>query len=337
MIALHRLSLTLLLLAAALPAAASELQFAELGECPLQGGAVIRDCRLGYREVKSAAGVQAPVIVFLTWFGGTSEQMIQYNNVGPGGLADSNRYRVILIDAFANGVSSSPSNSPQQGGGSFPQLTIADMVVAQHRLLTGVLGIKRVHAVMGVSMGGMQAFEWWARYPEFASRYLSIEGTPWMSSYDAVLWQTWVQAIDAYDGSPGSLAFTSELLAKLQLLTLWTPDYVVRTVSVEGLPAFLQNFTPPWQEGDLYNHRSQAQAMLAQDIRRTGLPASPPRLLAVVSNSDHVVIPGPSQELAAQVGSQAVVLDSDCGHLAMTGECAAQPLNVAVQAFLAAP
>ena len=68
-------------------------------------------------------------------------------------MGDTDRFTVIAVDALGNGVSSSPSNSD----GDFPDISVGDMVVSQHRLLTEVLGIERVDTVLGVSMGGMQA------------------------------------------------------------------------------------------------------------------------------------------------------------------------------------
>jgi homoserine O-acetyltransferase len=69
---------------------------------------------------------------------------------------------VILVDALGNGLSSSPSNTS-----NFPDITIHDMVVAEHELLTRKLKISHLYAVMGISMGGMQTFEWLASYPDF--------------------------------------------------------------------------------------------------------------------------------------------------------------------------
>ena len=49
----------------------------------------------------------------------------------------------------------------------FPQFTIADMVDGGIPAVTEVLHLKHLHAVMGISMGGMQTFEWMVRYPAF--------------------------------------------------------------------------------------------------------------------------------------------------------------------------
>ena len=60
-------------------------------------------------------------------------------DVGPQGIVDDADYFVILLDAFANGVSS-PSNSAKQPHMKFPKITVRDMVNSQHEVLTKVLG-----------------------------------------------------------------------------------------------------------------------------------------------------------------------------------------------------
>ena len=72
---------------------------------------------------------------------------------------------MIVADPIGNGLSTSPSNSAAQPGMRFPRFALRDMVEAQHRLLTEHLGIDRLHAVVGASMGGMQALQWAVSHP----------------------------------------------------------------------------------------------------------------------------------------------------------------------------
>ena len=58
------------------------------------------------------------------------------------------------------------------------------MVEAQHRLLVEHLNLARLHAVIGISMGGTQAFEWAVRYPTFVEVVISIMGSPQLASFD---------------------------------------------------------------------------------------------------------------------------------------------------------
>ena len=90
--------------------------------------------------------------------------------VGPGKPVDTDRYFVICANVIGSCLGSSgPATfnpaTDKPWGMDFPVLTIADMVRAQAMLLDH-LGIQRLHAVIGGSMGGMQAVSWAALYPE---------------------------------------------------------------------------------------------------------------------------------------------------------------------------
>src|SRR5205814_3810637 len=101
---------------------AQEQKFADLGEFRLVSGEVIHDCRIGYRTFGKLNADKSNVVVFPTWAGGTTEEL--RGDVGPKGLVDDADYFVILLDAFANGVSSSPSNSAKQPHMKFPKITV---------------------------------------------------------------------------------------------------------------------------------------------------------------------------------------------------------------------
>ena len=90
--------------------------------------------------------------------------------VGPGKGIDTDRYFVICSNILGSCMGSTGPGSinPASGkphGLDFPVVTIGDMVAAQKRLIDH-LGLERLHAVVGGSIGGMQALEWCVRYPE---------------------------------------------------------------------------------------------------------------------------------------------------------------------------
>lgn len=76
------------------------------------------------------------------------------------------KYFIIVPALFGNGQSTSPSNSPQLRA-AFPAVTFADNVRAQYLLVTQKLGLTKVKAVVGFSMGGAQAYQWAVQYPDF--------------------------------------------------------------------------------------------------------------------------------------------------------------------------
>ena len=90
--------------------------------------------------------------------------------VGPGLPLDTDRYFVIATNVLSgcSGTTGPASIDPATGepyGLTFPVITVADMVRAQ-KLLLDALGIEQLFAVVGGSMGGMQALQWAADYPE---------------------------------------------------------------------------------------------------------------------------------------------------------------------------
>ena len=91
--------------------------------------------------------------------------------IGPGKAYDTDKYFVITVDAIGGGNSSQPKDGL---GPKFPKYTIRDMVRAQHDLLTKGLGLARVIAVGGPSMGAQQGLEWGIHYPDFMDGLLLI-------------------------------------------------------------------------------------------------------------------------------------------------------------------
>src|SRR6185295_10266380 len=204
---------------------AQEQQFAQLGDFKLESGDVIRDCRIGYRTFGQLNSDKSNAIVFPTWAGGTTEQA--KGNFAPGKLVDTDKYYVIAVDALSNGVSSSPSNSKLQPRMKFPKFNFRDLVRTQHQLLTEVLHVNHLKAVMGVSMGGMQTFQWIVSYPDFMDKAIPIVGSPQLAPYDLVLWQAQIDAIMNDAGwNGGNYTVNPARAAEFEFgaLVLTTPD-----------------------------------------------------------------------------------------------------------------
>jgi len=103
------------------------------------------------------------------------------NMVGPGKAFDTRRYFVISSNVLGGcgGTTGPHSTDPSTGspyGSRFPQVSIADMVRLQ-KLLTDSLGIERLLCVSGGSMGGMQALQWAASYPDSVASVIPIATT----------------------------------------------------------------------------------------------------------------------------------------------------------------
>ncbi|HYK20667.1 MAG TPA: alpha/beta fold hydrolase [Pyrinomonadaceae bacterium] len=334
-----RLCLLLQLLACA--GAAQQQQFANIGDLKLQNGGVIRDCHVGYRTFGKLAADKSNVVVFPTWAGGTTEQL--QSNIGPGRLVDSTSYFVVAIDALANGVSSSPSNSRLQPRMRFPEFTLRDTVESQHELLTKVLKIDHVKAIVGISMGGMQVFQWMVSYPEFMDQAVPIVGSPRLAPYDLLLWQAQIEALMRdRDWNGGNYAVNPSRAVDFAFgeLLLTTPSDYNRRETREQVMADLAKARTDTKRFDANDKIRQSQAMMQLDVSREfseslerAARAVKAKVFVVVSKFDHVVTPGPATEFASLLGAKLLELESDCGHLATA--CEAKRLNDAVTEFLA--
>src|SRR3984893_11252296 len=217
-------------------------QFAELGDLKLQSGSVIQDFRLGYRTLGKLNAEKSNAILWPSWLGGKSEDLLQF--LGPGKVVDTTSYFVVLVDAIGDGVSSSPSNSSKKPFMKFPVFTIRDMVDAEHRLLTDVLHISHLHAVMGISMGGMQTFEWAVAYPDFMDLAIPMVGSPQSTSFDKLLWAAEIDAIELdpawNNGNPTvPLARGFAVSEEIDQMTLTSPAYRVARTTPKNFDAFL--------------------------------------------------------------------------------------------------
>lgn len=104
------------------------------------------------------------------------------NMIGPGKPVDTNRFFVIGINNLGScfGSTGPMHKHPESGriyGADFPVVTVEDWVNAQARLLDR-LGIDRLAAVMGGSLGGMQALSWTLQYPQRVQHAVVIASAP---------------------------------------------------------------------------------------------------------------------------------------------------------------
>jgi len=114
--------------------------------------------------------------------------------IGPGKAIDTDRFFVICSNVIGSCFGSTGPMSPmlpytEPYRYKFPVITVKDMVKAQ-RILFDRLGIHRVHAIVGGSMGGMQALQFAVHYPNFADRIIAMACThatqPWAIAFNKV-------------------------------------------------------------------------------------------------------------------------------------------------------
>ena len=243
----------------------------DLGDVALESGEVLRDAFVSYVVHGDPARLRDSAILALTAIGSTHHRLDFL--IGPGAPLDTDRYCVVVADALGNGLSSSPSNSRRQGAGLFPRFGIRDMVESQRRLLDA-LGVQRLVAVVGASMGGMQALQWAVSHP--ARMRSTVAMTPMARS---TRWSQLVNELsrralfsDAGCKIPRSRADAMRLWAPLtQLVMPRTPTALEGFSSQAALAGWLQARAGELEQHgpDPFDWCSQTLAYDAHDVGNT--------------------------------------------------------------------
>ena len=317
----------LILLLLPLCAVAGEQQYFSLGEFPLEKGGAIEDCTLGYRTYGTLNSARSNAVLFPTWYAGTSSELEAF--IGPGKMLDTSRYFIVAVDSFGNGVSSSPSNSMRQKARSFPEFTIGDMVKAELRLITERFNITRLRAVIGISMGGVQAFYFAAAYPDRAEKIIPITASPRPTSYDILFFSTQLAALEGVRTTPGWDGRSLQIVAGLNAMASSTAARFIALNSRTDLVSRMEKERGSIGEKNPLDLAWQIKAMLAHDIY--AVPSAPVNLarldrssiLTVVSKQDLMLNPAPAREFAEATGTGLAMFDSDCGHYIFQCEYAA--------------
>jgi homoserine O-acetyltransferase len=318
-------------------------QFADLGHCALDSGQTINHCRVGYRTVGALNAAGDNAVLMPTWLNGRTDDLLSLVGSAPSKtrLIDTTKFYVVLLDSLGDGVSSSPSNSDDQKGAEFPSITERDMVRAEYRAVTEVLHLKHAHAVVGVSMGGEQTFEWAVTYPEFFDLAVPIIGTPQLTSYDLLSHTIAEDAMladpDYKDGKYGEKQPALKLANELLKMQLSTPQYRVTHTDRKDFPALLEEARKPERQ-DANDRMWQLKAVLGQDVLRGKsmdevAKATRAKWLVIVSAHDHIVCPEPALAWAKAADAETYISDTPCGHLIM--ECDAEQVSQRVEKFLA--
>ena len=288
---------SLLAALASVVAGCSSADTARFGDLPLENGQVLRDARVTYRTRGSLNPARSNAVLVLPWFQGTSVQTTM--QVGPGKLVDTSKYYVVLPDSFGNGLASSPSNSAAQPGAAFPQFTMGDIVAAHHRLVTETLRLPRLHAVVGISMGGMLVFEWAVRHPEMVGKAVSIVGSPQTQPDDIERWsgaQVWLKQ--------SAWARSKSRLLQFEPRGAWSEYRTEPEDQFRQMGAIARH--------DIFRRFDGSMEKAAAALR--------PELLVVGTWADREVNPKPAFEFARLANAQVVELNGRCGHQAPSCE-----------------
>jgi homoserine O-acetyltransferase len=188
----------------------------ELPSYTTVAGATIKNVKIGWEAAGTLNADKSNAILITHFFSGTSHAFGKYAAsdktagywdaiIGPGKAVDTNKYYVLSSDTLVNlnvnapnVVTTGPASvNPDTGkpyAMSFPVVSIKDFVNVQKALLES-LGIRKVKAVMGASMGALQAYEWAASYPDMVERVIPVIGMPAVDAFMIEWLDVWAAPI----------------------------------------------------------------------------------------------------------------------------------------------
>ena len=339
-------------------------QFAPLFDLELESGRELRSVRIAYESWGELNADRSNAVLVLHALTGDSHAVGPASKahptegwwseiIGPGLAIDTNKYFVVAPNMLGGCQGSTgPSSLDSKGreyGSKFPYLTIRDQVHAQHQFASGI-GISRWAAVIGGSMGGMQALEWAIEYPEAVER-LAVIAAPAISSADQIsLNSVQTEAIridpawaggDYYDAKPGFGPHRGLALARRMALLNYRSPHELN-----------ERFDRSWQSGvsplggggrfavesyldfhgnkftrrfDANSYLLLVDAMNSHDVGRgrgsvvDALGRVTSKSLVVGIESDRL-FPVPDQQLIANhiggklIGNKLHIIDSEYGH-----------------------
>jgi len=312
------------------------------------------DLKLAYRVHGELNRAKSNLIVYPTYYAGGSDEN-EYL-IGAGKTLDPDKYCIVIPNLFGNGVSSSPSNSPAPWSGSrFPMMTYFDNVAAQHQLIQQVFGVTRVCAVVGFSMGAMQAYQWASQYPDEVERFVAVCGSARTAEHNQLFLDSLRAAVVAdasfnggdYDSPPqkGLEAFCTIYASWFASQTFFA-ERLYRSMGIENLAGVIEfakgvfmrhdandllAMAATWRAGDPSAHETYQgdfkRSMRSIQAKALVMPCDTDLYFRVSDNEAEVVL---------LRDAQLVPIRSDFGHVAGGGfdPTALAFIDARIKAFL---
>ncbi|ORY05780.1 homoserine O-acetyltransferase [Basidiobolus meristosporus CBS 931.73] len=230
-------------------------------------GGVLREYDLAYETWGTLNEKKDNVILLHTGLSASSHAKSHAENpnpgwwekfIGPGLAIDTNHFFVICTNVIggcygSSGPSSIDPNTNERYATRFPILTIFDMIRAQFHLLDH-LGIDKLYASVGASMGGMQSIAAASLFPERVSRVISISGCARSHPYSIALRHTQRQVLMSdpswnrgfyYDGIPPHIGM--KLARQIATITYrsgpeWEQRFARKRFQEDQIPSLCPDF-----------------------------------------------------------------------------------------------
>jgi homoserine O-acetyltransferase len=188
----------------------------ELARYTTRGGTPLKQLRVGWESYGTLDRERSNAILVTHYFSATSHAAGRYGVhdalpgywdaiIGPGKPIDTNRFFVLSSDTLVNlnardptvvttGPASIDPDTGMRYGMGFPVVSIHDFVQVQKALVES-LGIKRLRAIVGPSMGALQAYQWAQSYPDMVGRIMPVVGAAGGDPFLIAWLDIWAQPV----------------------------------------------------------------------------------------------------------------------------------------------
>lgn len=238
---------------------------AQFGPYAFRNGEMLNDVRLHYATLgephRDATGQIDNAVLVLHWTAASGATLLSpaftsalYEPEEP---LDARRYYLIFPDNVGHGQSSKPSDGLRA---RFPHYGYTDLVDLQYRLVTQTLGIKHLHAIVGMSMGGMNAWQWAETYPDMMDGVMAVVSLPTRVSGRNLLWRRMVSEQIRSDPEWRGGDYTNPPQG-------WLHAYEIMRLMIDGVPHFQSTIPDPEAaDRDIAATQRQASTIDANDI-----------------------------------------------------------------------
>ena len=319
--------------------AQTDAQTYKMVDFELQSGLVLPCAQLVYKTYGEPNLAKNNVVLLPTFYTGSHQRNEGF--FGENRAINSDRYFIISVNLFGNGISSSPSSTPSPfNAGNFPEITLFDNVRAQHKLLTELLGVVEIALVAGWSMAGCQAFQWAAQYPDMVKAILPFCASSKTSEHNIVFLEGIKAALQAdaiYDDGNYQVPPEKGLKAFGRIYAGWAFSQtfyrkkMYRLKGFDSAEALLQDWEQDHLDWDANDLLCKLKTWQQGDISRqpayegdfeTALKAIKAKTIIIVCDDDMYFRVEDSEIEAAQINNAELhVYSSPWGH------CVASPGN----------
>lgn len=286
----------------------------------LQRGGTLKQARIVWKTYGTLSPKRDNVILYPTSYGAHHTDIEWLVDVRR--CLDPSRYFIVIPNMLTNGLSSSPSNTPD-----FPEVTTYDNVMLQRQMLVELFGIDRLKLVYGWSMGAQQAYQWAVSHPERVERICCVCGTARTSPHNRLFLLSLRQALTAdshWTGSGFSGVPEQGLRTYALIYASWAASQpFFRGITEASVEQHVEErWLPAYRRHDPRDLIAMLDTWLANDVAggddlAAALGGISARTAVVACSRDlYFTVEDMAAEAAAIPGARWHVLDSLLGHRA---------------------